>query len=40
MVPNARPAILALADGSLFHGQAVGADGLYRLRWQARLVQE
>ncbi len=28
MVPNARPAILALADGSLFHGQAVGADGL------------
>ncbi len=27
MAPNARPAILALADGSLFHGQAVGADG-------------
>jgi carbamoyl-phosphate synthase small subunit len=28
MAPNARPAILALADGSLFHGQAVGADGV------------
>ncbi|MFN0186479.1 MAG: glutamine-hydrolyzing carbamoyl-phosphate synthase small subunit [Aquabacterium sp.] len=27
MLPDLQPAVLALADGSLFHGHAIGADG-------------